>query len=1031
MALDLGTLVARLRADNDMRAGLDQGRRDMDGFRRDVNGRLRDIRGRFASEGAAAGREFGRGLGAGGQGADQFVRDVNGRLRDVRGRFVAGGQESGRGFGDGLERESRGGVGRFGDVIQAAGKKAAAGIGQLGASLGRLAAEDPKKTVMVIGGLIAGLPLTAGIAASALTVGLGGAIAGIGIKAAASAKAVKSAFGDLQDDMKSGLREAAAPFEGSLVRMIAMARKELGGLAGPVRAAFAHLAPAVEKAFGSVSRAVGSLGPTIALIAQKAAPLVEVLGRELGILVKGLASDFARLAGAADPRFLTVLVGGLRGLSAVITEVIVKASQFGSAILDVAGHLGIDWKPPTTGAQGLGEAFMKTAAGARDASEAVQEINDALAEHFDPSIAVFNATTRIKESFQSLVTALKESKGELNGNSAAAQQARNAFAGALTSVTDLYKATVTKTGSDEKAKKAIEDQLPVLYALAGQNQGARNQVDALAKSFGMMPGAVLPAERSFLAAAKAMGLGEDQAKALFKELDRRPELKLTITDLQAKLRQAKADLDKVPKEKRPEIKAKIDDLQNKIRAAQKELDRLQSKTINVSVMVKQYGSTDALRRLSGYATGGLVEGPGTGTSDSIPAMLSRGEYVLPASVVKRVGLKSLEDLRKGKGNPPGLGDLKRDNLGDLVRSGGLGKLVRGSSSQDADLKKAIESQLKTLKAGLKKIRAEREDLLEDLTSASADSVKSAAKSMSQMVKEAFAGFRATTTVDDRLLAQISRTSQRLQTLADQRAELAERLQEALNFAAETTSRARDFASVMNVRVVDEEGNEVDANAGELRTGLQARLDTLRKFTGNMRQLAAQGLSKTMWRQLLEDGPEVAGSFAEAIAAGGQQAVNELTALQDQVDAESKALGEFGANHLYDAGAQAGQGFLTGLTGQLATLEATMENLATNLITTVTNAIAAAQKIAQEQADKIKKKEKEEGKLGDLVRGQGELGDLVRDNKKPAPGASQNISGGKRPPAPKAALHIENYHESAKGSARGTAAELLLLTKSRG
>lgn len=38
--------------------------------------------------------------------------------------------------------------------------------------------------------------------------------------------------------------------------------------------------------------------------------------------------------------------------------------------------------------------------------------------------------------------------------------------------------------------------------------------------------------------------------------------------------------------------------------------------------------------VTGYATGGLVTGAGTGTSDSIPAMLSNGEFVIPAATYK-------------------------------------------------------------------------------------------------------------------------------------------------------------------------------------------------------------------------------------------------------------------------------------------------------------------------------------------------------------------------------------------------------------
>lgn len=50
----------------------------------------------------------------------------------------------------------------------------------------------------------------------------------------------------------------------------------------------------------------------------------------------------------------------------------------------------------------------------------------------------------------------------------------------------------------------------------------------------------------------------------------------------------------------------------------------------------------------GYATGGLVEGPGTSTSDSIPAMLSRGEYVVKASAVRTYGLDFMNSLNQMK-----------------------------------------------------------------------------------------------------------------------------------------------------------------------------------------------------------------------------------------------------------------------------------------------------------------------------------------------------------------------------------------------
>ena len=44
------------------------------------------------------------------------------------------------------------------------------------------------------------------------------------------------------------------------------------------------------------------------------------------------------------------------------------------------------------------------------------------------------------------------------------------------------------------------------------------------------------------------------------------------------------------------------------------------------------------------ATGGYISGPGTSTSDSIPAMLSNGEYVLNASSVEAIGVDNLNRI---------------------------------------------------------------------------------------------------------------------------------------------------------------------------------------------------------------------------------------------------------------------------------------------------------------------------------------------------------------------------------------------------
>jgi hypothetical protein len=67
---------------------------------------------------------------------------------------------------------------------------------------------------------------------------------------------------------------------------------------------------------------------------------------------------------------------------------------------------------------------------------------------------------------------------------------------------------------------------------------------------------------------------------------------------------------------------------------------------------------DSNRRIKQYEEGGPVSGPGTSTSDSIPALLSDGEYVVKAKVVAKPGMKELLD-KINKEKPVAKDDLAK------------------------------------------------------------------------------------------------------------------------------------------------------------------------------------------------------------------------------------------------------------------------------------------------------------------------------------------------------------------------------------
>lgn len=95
----------------------------------------------------------------------------------------------------------------------------------------------------------------------------------------------------------------------------------------------------------------------------------------------------------------------------------------------------------------------------------------------------------------------------------------------------------------------------------------------------------------------------------------------------------------------------------------------------------------------GFASGGFVSGPGTSTSDSIPARLSAGEYVMPASSVNQFGVGFFDQLRRGSIPGYAAGGLvqRPGGGGSESSSGGSGVKVVVVDDQRAAAIEALRS----------------------------------------------------------------------------------------------------------------------------------------------------------------------------------------------------------------------------------------------------------------------------------------------------------------------------------------------------
>lgn len=71
-----------------------------------------------------------------------------------------------------------------------------------------------------------------------------------------------------------------------------------------------------------------------------------------------------------------------------------------------------------------------------------------------------------------------------------------------------------------------------------------------------------------------------------------------------------------------------------------------------------------------FADGGYVSGPGTGTSDSISARLSNGEYVMTAAATRSLGVDFLDKLNKGYVPGFAMGGLVGDTPLPAINAGG-------------------------------------------------------------------------------------------------------------------------------------------------------------------------------------------------------------------------------------------------------------------------------------------------------------------------------------------------------------------------
>jgi murein DD-endopeptidase MepM/ murein hydrolase activator NlpD len=222
------------------------------------------------------------------------------------------------------------------------------------------------------------------------------------------------------------------------------------------------------------------------------------------------------------------------------------------------------------------------------------------------------------------------------------------------------------------------------------------------------------------------------------------------------------------------------------------------------------------------------------------------------------------------------------------------------------------------------------DFLKQLASTSA-AINTAMTKVATALKNAFKGVK--TTLDDKLIKQVTTANTQLKKLAADRDKIAATITTAKAFATDTANNASSFASLTGL---PNSGLSFDVTG--IQNGLNVRLGQLKAFSKNIATLGKRGLSKVLLQQLIAAGPDQGAPYAAALVSATDAQLKSINTTETAIGKATTAYGQDAADAMYDAGAQSGKGFLTGLTAQEKSIENAMSALAKKIQAAIKKAL---------------------------------------------------------------------------------------------
>lgn len=507
-------------------------------------------------------------------------------------------------------------------------------------------------------------------------------------------------------------------------------------------------------------------------------------------------------------------------------------------------------KQPT---QDNADALNALQGAAGEAAPTIDEVANALRALTSPTLDAREAKRQFQAAVDGVTDSLKENGTTLDISTEKGRNNQSALDGIAQAAQNAAGSIFEQTGNQQSATAAMEQGRSALVAALGQygitGQAAQDYAD------------------------KIIGTPTDWATTF---QNNAPEAASKTSDYQQRL-------NALPKEKRTQVNAATAQAQSAIQGVLNSLGLVRSKTITITTNRVTVGTPENTNGVfkNKKAYGGYISGPGTGTSDSIPAMLSNGEYVIRERSVSKYGTGFLDAVNAGR-----------------YADGGLVHLAGGGSAEAAQ--KAAEARAKAAKEraeARQKAEAARLSRLSDIYGFRTG-VRTGSLTGQSAVSQAFQ-IATDSKYPERFRLSVARVAgaseKHLLSLEKQSDKAAKAVDRASDKLDGLKSSASSMSSSVSGKLSDFSYGDYGSSSSLLR-GLTSRAGKLKQFQSLLVTLRKNGLAPALLNEVASLGVDEGLPLARSLAASSK---SQIAAINTQYGSVGKTSAQIG-NQVADA-----------------------------------------------------------------------------------------------------------------------------------